>query len=67
MMDEVAKRGAPWVFGLEPSGVDAFLKEFGLGLVADVGSADYQSRYLRPLGRDLFVSEVERVVQAVVR
>jgi hypothetical protein len=37
-----------------------------LALAADVGNADYQERYLRPLGRHLVVSEIERIVQAVV-
>ena len=66
MMDVVAKRGAPWLFGLEPSSVASFLKPFHLHLIADVGNADYQVRYLKPLGRNLVVSEGERIVQATV-
>jgi methyltransferase (TIGR00027 family) len=66
MMDAIAKRGAPWVFGLEPSGVEALLREFGLCLVADDGGADYERKYLKPLKRELSVSEVERIVQARV-
>ncbi len=65
MMDAVAKN-APWIFGLEPSEVATFLKAFQLNLIADVGNADYQKKYLQPAGRSLVVSEGERIVQAVV-
>jgi methyltransferase (TIGR00027 family) len=65
MMDVVAKY-APWVFGLEPSGVPEFLKSFRLALIADVGDADYQDRYLKPVERNLVVFEGERIVHAIV-
>lgn len=51
---------------LEPASIPDFLKPFHLALAADVGNADYQERYLQPLGRHLVVSEVERIVHAVV-
>jgi len=66
LMDVVAKRGAPWLFGLEPSGVPSFLKPFHLRLIVDVGNAEYQANYLKPLGRNLVVSECERSVQTTV-
>ncbi|MBO0790902.1 MAG: class I SAM-dependent methyltransferase [Ktedonobacteraceae bacterium] len=66
MMDMVAKRGAPWLFGLEPSGVASYLAPFHLRLTADVGSAEHQARYFKPMSRELVVSEVERVAQAIV-
>jgi methyltransferase (TIGR00027 family) len=65
MMDIVA-RSSPWVFGLEPSGLPAFLEPFHLTLVEDVGDADYQEKYLKPVGRDLVVFEGERIVQAAI-
>jgi methyltransferase (TIGR00027 family) len=65
MMDVVAKQ-SPWVFGLEPPGVPDFLKPYHLTLVADVGSADYQEKYLKPVERNLVVFEGERIVQATV-
>ncbi len=65
MLDVVAK-SAPWIFGLEPAGLPAFLKPFQLSLVEDVGNADYQERYLRPLKRKLVVSEGERIAQVRV-
>jgi methyltransferase (TIGR00027 family) len=64
LMEVVAKRGSPWLFGLEPSCVASYLAPFHLKLIADVGNAEYQASYLKPLGRKLVVSECERVVQA---
>jgi methyltransferase (TIGR00027 family) len=64
MMDTVARNGARWTFGLEPSDVRAFLRPFHLSPVADVGNADYQEKYLQPLKRDLTVFPGERIVQA---
>jgi methyltransferase (TIGR00027 family) len=66
MLDRVAKQGAPWLFGLEPAGVASFLEPFHLCLQADVGNADYQASYFKPLGRKLVVSEIERIAQATV-
>jgi methyltransferase (TIGR00027 family) len=65
MMDTVAKN-SPWIFGLEPAEIPAFLKPFHLALIADVGNVDYQKKYLQPIGRKLVVSEAERIVQARV-
>ena len=65
MMDVVVKQ-SPWIFGIEPSGIQDFLKPYHLALIADVGNADYQQRYLRPVGRNLVVFEGERIVQATV-
>ncbi len=66
MMDFAAKNNYPWLFGLEPSNVPSFLKQFHLYLIADVGNKDYQEIYLKPLGRNLVVTEGERTVQAAV-
>jgi methyltransferase (TIGR00027 family) len=66
LMEVVAKRGSPWMFGLEPSRVASYLSPFHLNLIADVGNAEYQTRYLGPLGRKLVVSECERIAQATV-
>jgi methyltransferase (TIGR00027 family) len=66
MMDMVARRGSPWLFGLDSSGVASFLEPFHLHLTADVGNADHQANYFKPMGRELVVSEIERIVQATV-
>lgn len=66
LLDVVAKRGSAWLFGLNPSSVASYLSPFHLNLIADVGNAEYQARYLEPLGRRLVVSECERIAQATV-
>jgi methyltransferase (TIGR00027 family) len=66
MMDVVAKN-APWIFGLEPLSIQAYLQPFHLTLIADVGNADYKEKYLKPLGRSLAVFEGERIVVADVK
>ncbi len=66
MLETVAKNSAPWIFGLEPAAIPAFLQPFHLSLAADVGNADYQESYLKPRGRNLVVTEVERIVKAMV-
>lgn len=66
MMEMVAKRGAPWLFGLEPESLASYLSPFHLRLIADVGYAEHQARYFQPVGRSLMVSEIERIAQATV-
>lgn len=56
----------PWRFGLEPTLLSAFLGEFGLELAEDVGEAEFQARYLNPIGRQLPVNHIERVAVATV-
>ena len=59
--------GSPLLFGLDPDGLDQYLADRGLRLIDDVGAAEYQDRYLRPIGREMSVFEGERVAFAVVR
>ncbi len=66
LMEVVAKRGSPWLFGLDPSSVASYLSPFHLNLTADVGNTEYQASYLGPLQRKLVVSECERIAQATV-
>jgi methyltransferase (TIGR00027 family) len=66
MMDQVEKNGIPFIFGLEPSEIPGFLKPYHLTLVADVGNAFYQEKYIQPVGRELVVSEAERIAHVVV-
>jgi len=66
LVEAVARSNAPWLFGLEPSSVAAFLERRNLELTVDAGSNDYQTMYLKPSGRNLAVSECERVAKAIV-
>jgi methyltransferase (TIGR00027 family) len=59
--------GSPMIFGLDQAGLEQYLSDRGLELVDDVGSADYQELYLKPLGRELNVFDGERVALAKVK
>jgi O-methyltransferase involved in polyketide biosynthesis len=60
------RRPEPWHFGIDPLQLRAFLAARGLTLQHDFGAADHQADYLRSLGRQLEVSEIERVAIAAV-
>ncbi len=64
VMDYFKTKDQEWSFGLEPSKVSEFIKPFKLTLLEDVGASYYQERYLKPVGRKLDVSEMERVIHA---
>ncbi len=64
IMDYSKKKNWQWQFGIEPGNMVDFLKKYNLQLAQDVGADYYQGKYLQPIGRQLFVSEVERVVLA---
>jgi len=60
------KVGSPLIFGLDPVQLDGYLADRGLKLIDDVGAAEYQELYLKPLGRVLNVFEGERAAYAEV-
>ena len=64
-----AYRGAKplWHFGLAPGQVAAFLEPYGWKALEQVGSQEYTARYLKPAGRTLPVTEIERAVYAEKR
>jgi O-methyltransferase involved in polyketide biosynthesis len=53
-----------WKWGVAPRDVAALLREYGWVEREQAGAAEYASRYLRPAGRDVPVSEIERFVRA---
>lgn len=58
--------GEEWKFGLDPSGLEAFLRERGLELDRDVGSADYRALYWPQLSRTMHGYEFYRIAVARV-
>lgn len=58
--------GSPYLFGLDQTQVEQYLADRGLRLIDDVGAAEYQDLYLKPLGRELNVFDGERVAFAQV-
>jgi methyltransferase (TIGR00027 family) len=61
------KVGSPFIFGLDPVELEQYLSDRGLELIDDVGAAEYQDLYLKPLGREMNVFEGERVAFAEVK
>ena len=53
-----------WRFGLEPEGVDDFLRQYGWRELEQAGVQEYTSRYLKPAGRPMPVMDIERAVYA---
>jgi len=64
MMSAVNESGTPWIFGLASSRLAEYLLQRGFELVEDVGAADFQARYLKPRGRELYIYKGERVALA---
>ena len=56
----------PWLFGIDPSKLQAFLADRGLVLCEDLGAEEHIARYLQPIHRELAVSQIERVARACV-
>lgn len=56
-----------WHFGMEPEQVAPFLGEYGWQEVEQLGSAEFITRYIKPSGRAMSVSKIERTVYAEKR
>ena len=53
-----------WSFGLDKCSISDVIKQYKLTLIEDVGNSYYQENYLKPIGRNLDVSKIERIVYA---
>jgi methyltransferase (TIGR00027 family) len=53
-----------WLFGLEPEGVASFLEAYGWRVAEHLGYEELDNRYVRPTGRRLAVTPIERIVYA---
>lgn len=62
---EVYRGGRPlWHFGLDLEQVAAFLAQYGWQEREQAGSQEYTARYLKPIVREMPVTEIERAVLA---
>jgi methyltransferase (TIGR00027 family) len=66
LLSFASRVGSPMTFGLDQAGLEQYLFRRGLRLIEDVGAAEYQERYLQPLGRELNVFDGERAAYAAV-
>jgi methyltransferase (TIGR00027 family) len=67
LIANLRRHGEPWIFGIAPAGLDAYLAARGFELVEEAGASEYRERYLKPLGRRMNIFEGERVVLARVK
>jgi len=56
--------GEPWLFGFNKEELAHYLAERGLAPIEDIGDSDYKERYLKPIGRQLNVFAIERIMLA---
>jgi methyltransferase (TIGR00027 family) len=61
IISRVARRGMPWVFGLDPHEIEDWLIRRGFKLVDQADAAEYRRRYVTPVGRELNIYEGERM------
>lgn len=45
LVENVARLGEPWTFGIDPEQLAAFVARFGLALETDLGADEYRARY----------------------
>lgn len=60
------KLGSPLIFGIDPTELKQFLSQRGFKLIEDIGAAEYQERYLKPIAREMNVFDGERAAFAEV-
>ena len=56
----------PWIFGLDPSKVETWIKQWGLNLLDHADADEYRARYVTPVGRQMDIYAGERMVLAEV-
>ena len=53
-----------WIFGMEPEAWPNFLKEYGWQVIEDIGYDEMAEKYVKPTGRILASTPIERMVYA---
>ncbi|MDR3583737.1 MAG: hypothetical protein P4L59_00220 [Desulfosporosinus sp.] len=53
-----------WIFGMEPEAWPNFLKEYGWKVIEDLGYDELAEKYVKPTGRILASTPIERMIYA---
>lgn len=53
-----------WIFGMEPEAWPNFLKEYGWRVIEDMGYDEMAEKYVKPTGRLLAATPIERMIYA---
>jgi methyltransferase (TIGR00027 family) len=64
LYEKFVERENIWLFGMEPEGVAPFLQAYGWRVVEHLGYEELAERYVRPTGRALTSTPIERMVLA---
>ena len=64
--DSLVRKKTPWIFGMEKDNVGSFIKNYNLKLLSNFKASDYQNEHINKAGRQLQISEIERIVIARV-
>ncbi len=51
-----------WIFGMEPETWPSFLKEYGWQVIEDISYEEIADKYVKPTGRKLASTQVERMI-----
>ncbi|MEJ2614558.1 MAG: SAM-dependent methyltransferase [Ignavibacteriaceae bacterium] len=60
LMDWSDKHNCPFLFGINQTEIESFLKNYNLDILEDVGAEFYQEKYLKPVNRNILILEGER-------
>ena len=60
LMDWSEKHNCPFLFGINQTEIESFLKNYNLEILEDVGAEFYQEKYLKPLHRNVVTLDGER-------
>jgi len=55
-----------FIYGLDPEDINDYLSKYSLSLIEDIGREEVQERYMKLVGLDLKVFEIERIALAKV-
>lgn len=66
-MEDISKRFVEeklWIFGMNPTEWREFLKEYDYEIIEDIGFEDLEEKYVKPTGRKLASTPIERIIFA---
>ena len=66
-MEDIYKRfveNKTWIFGIDPEAWPQFLEEYGWRIIEDIGAEDLEEKYVKPTGRILASTPIERIIFA---
>lgn len=60
--EKFVEKDKTWIFGMEPEAWPNFLQAYGWRIIEDIGYDQLAERYVKPTGRTLAATPIERIV-----